>query len=1032
MTFSLYGPADAPVCEGESISTSTVDLTVVGTTGTATSSSKSLTAVGTYYWFAVYNGDANNKTAVHECGIPSETVRVTQAEPGIAKVVTLNDEAITGAVVVGDVLHYTVTVSNTGSATAGPETVTDVVPVGLDIDESSLTDGGTYDSVTRTITWPAISVEAGAEDLLLGYDATVNADAAKVGNDVLINDASWFGIHKDTTTYVKWIGMTAGAACDVEETHAVKVSYTVTSHNFNVLGSAATQTVDFLWNDGAVAPGTVGGVPQSLSTMGLTDTTPVSGALLYPGTAVDSGGNATGWPGWSFDGTKWTYSAAGLVSPVTLSASSFGTGASASVTYDQKPECNPPGVPLLDKASPNEYIAEVQSGNVSRGDTITYTITITNNGGQDVTGPLTDTLPGDVNTPRDFAVDTAGFTAAPAIDGRDLDWGDVTLTAGQVVTYTFKVTVDLDAELGSLYNDAQWGQLTDRTEHVVRAVVPGIAKIVRDQEGLTLTGAVEVGDNLHYVVTVTNDGNTLAKDDIEDVLPIGLAAPTDISDGGVYTAAPDGSAYSGTIMWADFEVDGDSTRSVSYNAVVTAEAATPENDLLVNYASWYKLQASTETPVKWITVVAEPICRVDTPVVTYTVTTHNLGEGPDGGWTADLTWYFADGPNAGQPVPGNITVINGVVQPLAGQSLTGSLYYPGTVITGGTTSDWPGWKNVGTADMPIWQPDGDGLRPSVVLGASVNPAATSAVVYPASAAACNPPGVPLLDKASPNEKTATATGVVDRGQKVSYSITLTNNGGQDVTSNLVDTLPAGVSNPTNFVPAAPTTIAGQVLTWANVTLTPGQKVTYSFDVTVALSAADGNLVNTATWASLSDLTTHVILPPEPVLTPTPTLDKTANPASGTAVAVGQVITYTVKTGNTGQAPATGDLIDTLPAGVELVGNFTKDGVSSAPTTSSPSQIVWKDVTVVPGQTITFTYQVKVLSAAVDLKSLVNTAQWLTLKDTTTHSVNPPAPVDIPKTGSSLNPITTLLWAAFLVGLGAMLVRFGRREETVQE
>ena len=65
------------------------------------------------------------------------------------------------------------------------------------------------------------------------------------------------------------------------------------------------------------------------------------------------------------------------------------------------------------------------------------------------------------------------------------------------------------------------------------------------------------------------------------------------------------------------------------------------------------------------------------------------------------------------------------------------------------------------------------------------------------------------------------------------------------------------------------------------------------------------------------------------------------------------------------------------------------------------------MTVVPGQTITFTYQVKVLAAAVDLKSLVNTAQWLTLKDTTTHSVNPPAEVDIPKTGSNLNPVTTL-------------------------
>jgi len=311
-------------------------------------------------------------------------------------------------------------------------------------------------------------------------------------------------------------------------------------------------------------------------------------------------------------------------------------------------------------------------------------------------------------------------------------------------------------------------------------------------------------------------------------------------------------------------------------------------------------------------------------------------------------------------------------------------------------------------------------------------------MYPASAAECNPPGVPGLDKSSPTEVGSDdrPSGNVAPGETVRYVITLTNNGGQDVTSDLVDTLPAGVGDPRNFTvdtegfTAAPS-VNGQTLTWADVTLEPGQTVVYEFDVTVTAQPGPGeitDLFNDATWAGIPDRTQHIVAGPGVEVTPT--LDKDSDPASGTEVPIDSVITYTVKVGNDGNVPLTGDLVDTLPAGIEVVGNYTRDdGGKAEPDTATATKLVWNGVTVQPGQVVTFTYQIKVLNAALDADSLVNTAEWLGLEDGTEHTVKQP---DLPVTGAGSDPLLVLGWAGALLTLGVMLVLAtrGRREREV--
>ncbi len=85
---------------------------------------------------------------------------------------------------IGDELTYTIEYKN-GHSTAATVTITDVLDAGLDF--VSATEGGTYDSDIRTITWVIAEVEAYTKGSV-SFTATVNSDA--VVKDAVENTAS--------------------------------------------------------------------------------------------------------------------------------------------------------------------------------------------------------------------------------------------------------------------------------------------------------------------------------------------------------------------------------------------------------------------------------------------------------------------------------------------------------------------------------------------------------------------------------------------------------------------------------------------------------------------------------------------------------------------------------------------------------------------------------------------------------------------------------------------------------------------------
>ncbi|HEX6288234.1 MAG TPA: SdrD B-like domain-containing protein [Herpetosiphonaceae bacterium] len=179
-------------------------------------------------------------------------------------------------------------------------------------------------------------------------------------------------------------------------------------------------------------------------------------------------------------------------------------------------------------------------------------------------------------------------------------------------------------------------------------------------------------------------------------------------------------------------------------------------------------------------------------------------------------------------------------------------------------------------------------------------------------------------------KTAPATVVV--GQTLTYTLSYTNDGPGIAQGVVVsDTLPSGLT----FVSAtpAPTSQAGQTLSWTIGTLTSGQSGTITVQTTVNANAP-ATLTNTARIATTSSDTT----PGDNTSSTTTAVQRVnvriqkAGPAS--AVAGGQ-LSYTLDYANTSAVDAAGVVVsDTLPSGLMFV------SATPAPTSQSGQVLTW--------------------------------------------------------------------------------------------
>ena len=354
-----------------------------------------------------------------------------------------------------DEITYTVTVTNNGVVDAKQVVVRDVLGEGLKFVKA--TGEYTFDEDSRTVTWIV--------DLAKGESQTFYVTAVAEAYGVLSNNV--FVGDKIASAVVTVPEIIPGKSVDVENPNfGDTVTYTVTVTNNGVVDAKQVVVVDSLDE-------------------GLTFVSASDNGVWNPFKRTVT---------WTVDLAKGE----SKVFTVIATVSAYGN--------------IPNTVSVGDKSSSvNIAVPEIIPGktvdveNPNFGDTVTYTVVVTNNGVVDAKQVVVRDI---LDKGLKFVKATGEYTFDE--DSRTVTW-IVDLAKGE--SQTFYVTAVAEA-YGVLTNDVTVGDKTASADVVVPEIIPDKTANITNPN---------FGDNVTYTVTVTNDGIGDAKDVVvRDVLGEGL------------------------------------------------------------------------------------------------------------------------------------------------------------------------------------------------------------------------------------------------------------------------------------------------------------------------------------------------------------------------------------------------------------------------------------------------------------------------------------------------------------------------------
>ncbi|WP_260395651.1 isopeptide-forming domain-containing fimbrial protein, partial [Rhodococcus sp. KBW08] len=489
-------------------------------------------------------------------------------------------------------------------------------------------------------------------------------------------------------------------------------------------------------------------------------------------------------------------------------------------------------------------------------------------------------------------------------------------------------------------------------------------------------------DYTDYLTDVIDDG-TVAVGAATGGLTAALNGPDKIKVGGTLPAGG-----KGTVTYTVTVKDGGN--KVLNNYLVPGTTTPPTTcDPATNLCTTHPMPGFTLTktadPASGSTVRAG-----DT--ITYTVTGTNTGK--TALTPATITDDLSAVLNNAAVVPGSLkAIVDGA--PAAAPTLSGS------------TLSWSANLQAGKSVVLTYQVKvNDGVAAGTVLNNKV-----SGIAKPPTGPDITPPPVET-NHSVPGftlEKTADpiSGSTVQAGGSIKYTVTGTNTGktkldpvvitdDMGAVLNNAAVVPGSLKATVDGAPATAPTLSGTTLSWTGL-LEAGKSVVLTYEVKVNDGVAAGTVLNNKVSGIAKPPSGPDITPP-PVETnhsvPGFTVAKTADPASGTGVNAGQVITYTVtgaNTGNTTLDPVvlTDDLSKVLDNAVLVDGSLkaTVDGVDGAAPTLSGTTLSWTGA-LEAGKSVVLTYQVKV-NAGVAGGTLINNKVTGTAKPPTGPEITPP-------------------------------------------
>jgi uncharacterized repeat protein (TIGR01451 family) len=794
---------------------------------------------------------------------------------------------------VGQTITYTVTVSNDGPNAATGVALQDMLPAGVKYQSSTAT-AGSYDPVTRTWTVGAVPVGVTETLTITALVTSPNPGA----NTASISHADQFDPNTNNNS---------DTASIVPQQSDLEMTKTVSNPTPNV-GDSVIFTVT-LTNNG---PATATGVQ-------VTDQLP-------PGLTLVSDLPSQG----TYAGGVWTVGtvAAGAMPTLQITATVVSPGAAtntASIShadqFDPDPGNNSAGATVTPQQSDLELTKVVNDPTPNVGDTVTFTVSLTNLGPNPATNvSVADTLPNGltlIGSNASQGTYTGGVWTVGTVDLSTVP--TLTLTAmvvspnAETNTATITHSDQFDPNTG---NNSAGATVTPQQSDLV------VGKRVSDP-------TPNVGDTITYTVTVTNDGPSTATGvTLEDMLPAGVTYQSSTATLGSYDLS--------THTWTVGTVPVGATETLTITVVVMGESVAA-NTASISHSDQFDPDANNnsdtapivpqQSDLELTKVVSDPTPNVGDPV-TFTITLTN--NGPSTATGVQVADQLPSGLSLVQATPSQGTYMGGVWQ--VGTVAAGAM--PTLQIQATVLNPSPQTNTASISHSDQFDPDpGNNTAMSTVIPEQADLALTKTVNNP-----------------TPNV-----------GDTVTFTITLTNKGPDAATNvRIADALPAGLT----LVSATPSqgTYTGGVWNVGTVALTAAPTLMLTAKV-VSPNAA----MNTAT-ISHADQYDPVPGNNHASATVTPqqanlVLSKTVSQAQ---VFFGMNVTYTFVIRNLGPNAATGVVVnDPFPAGLVFV-----SATVPSQGTYDPVKGIWTVGTLANGASATLQVTARVMT----MGSVVNTAR----------------------------------------------------------
>ncbi|HUD40667.1 MAG TPA: hypothetical protein VMR06_01580 [Dokdonella sp.] len=595
-----------------------------------------------------------------------------------------------------------------------------------------------------------------------------------------------------------------------------------------------------------------------------------------------------------------------------------------------------------------------QAGVAEPGETLTYTITLSNSGGSAFANyDFVEHVPAGATL---TAVTGAGVTGGCALPLAGAGTCNVTVASvpangSTTATIVFTLDAPLPSGTASIVNLVDGGDTTcPQTGNVCSVTTPTAPSVILVKaltaESGSQAGVAEPGETLTYTITLSNDGGTAFTDyDFVEHVPAG-ATLSSVTGTGVSSACtlPLAGANTCAVTVASVPANGSTTATIVFTLDDPLPSGTASIVNLVDGGDTTCPQTgnvcSVTTPtepritlVKALTTENGSLSGVAEPgeTLTYTITLSN-----DGG-TAFTDYDFVEHVPAGATLS-SVTgtgVTAGCTLPLAGAG-TCAITVASVPANGSTTVDI-----VFTLDDPL--PSGTASIVNLVDGGDTTCPQTGNVC---SVTTPTEPRITLV-KALTTESGSQA-GVAEPGETLTYTITLSNDGGTAFTDyDFVEHVPAGATlssvTGTGVSSACTLPLAGAntcAVTVASVPANGSTTVTVVFALDDPLPSGTASIVNLVDGGDTSCPQTGNVCS---VTTPTQgrvTIAKTVADASGNGIAEpGETLTWTITLNNDGGSAVGGfGLTDPLDPNTSFV-SASNGGTHAAGT------VTWTGLTV---------------------------------------------------------------------------------------